>query len=115
MWMMLQQDKPDDYVIATGETRSVQEFVDTAFAHSGVDSSKHLRQEKRLIRPLEVNSVEGDPTKARETLRWKPTRTFEELVRDMVDSDLKRWKAKKRGDDFPWDARVYPDDKNINI
>jgi len=115
MWMMLQQDKPDDYVIATGETRSVQEFVDTAFAHSGLDSSKHLRQEKRLIRPLEVNSLAGDPTKARETLGWKPRRTFDELVRDMVDSDLKRWKANQRGDAFPWDAPLYPDDKNIII
>ena len=115
MWRMLQQDKPDDYVIATGETHSVQEFVDTAFAHSGLDSSTHLKLEKRLVRPLEVNNLAGDSTKARETFGWRARRTFDALVKDMVDNDLKRWKANQRGDVFPWDAPLYPDDRNIII
>ena len=115
MWMMLQQDKPDDYVIATGETHSVRDFVKTAFAHAGLDLAEHLKQDRKLLRPLDVNSLTGNSAKARDVLGWKPTKTFDELVRDMVDSDLSRWKANQKGDVFPWDAPLYPDDRNVII
>lgn len=115
MWKMLQQEKAEDYVIATGETHSVREFIDAAFSHSGLDSKKYLKIDKRLMRPLEVNSLAGDSSKARSNLGWVPKKTFNELVRDMVDSDVKRWKANQRGEIFPWDAPLYPDDRNIII
>jgi GDPmannose 4,6-dehydratase len=115
MWMMLQQDKPDDFVIATGDTHSVQEFVNAAFAHAGLDSSTHLKLEKRLMRPLEVTSLAGDSTKARQRLGWTHKKTFDDLVKDMVESDLERWKANQKGDVFPWDAPLYPNDRNIII
>jgi GDPmannose 4,6-dehydratase len=88
MWMMLQQDEPDDYVIATGEAHSVRELVDVAFAHVGLDPADHVRIDERFMRPAEVEHLIGDPTKAREKLGWTPTTSFEEMVKVMVDSDL---------------------------
>jgi GDPmannose 4,6-dehydratase len=87
MWLMLQQDDPEDYVIATGETHTVRELVDVAFAHAGVDTAP-VRQDARFMRPAEVDHLVGDYSKAREKLGWEPTTTFEELVRLMVDHDL---------------------------
>jgi GDPmannose 4,6-dehydratase len=88
MWMMLQEDEPDDYVIATGEAHSVRELVDVAFAHVGLDPSDHVRIDERYLRPAEVEHLIGDPSKAREKLGWQPRTSFEDMVKLMVDSDL---------------------------
>ncbi|HTL70349.1 MAG TPA: GDP-mannose 4,6-dehydratase [Candidatus Eisenbacteria bacterium] len=88
MWLMLQQRKPDDYVIATGETHSVREFVDEAFRCAELDPKKHVRIDKRYFRPIEVNVLKGDASKARRELGWKPKTSFKELVRLMVRADL---------------------------
>lgn len=89
MWMMLQQDEPDDYVIATGETHTIREFLDVTFRLAGIDDwSRYVRQDPRFYRPAEVDLLIGNPTKARERLGWQPAVTFEELVKMMYESDL---------------------------
>jgi GDPmannose 4,6-dehydratase len=88
MWLMLQQAQPDDYVIATGETHSVREFVELAFGHIGLDWRRHVREDPALLRPAEVDHLIGDATKARRTLGWKPTVEFPQLVAMMVDADV---------------------------
>lgn len=89
MWMMLQHDRPDDYVVATGESHSIGEFLDAAFSHIGIsDWSKHIKQDPRFMRPAEVDVLRGDSTKAFKELGWKPKVSFEELVKKMVDNDL---------------------------
>jgi len=90
MWMMLQQDEPDDYVIATGETHSVQEFVEEAFGYLDLDWRRYVVQDPRYYRPAEVDLLVGDPSKARKKLGWEPTVTFRELVRLMVDADMEQ-------------------------
>lgn len=90
MWLMLQQERPDDYVIATGESHSVQEFVEEAFGYAGLDWRKHVEIADRYFRPLEVDNLQGDAGKARMKLGWKPRTTFKQLVRIMVDKDLER-------------------------
>jgi GDPmannose 4,6-dehydratase len=89
MWIMLQQDAPDDYVIGTGEAHTVREFVELAFAHAGLDWKEHVEIDPKYFRPAEVDFLLADVGKARRALRWEPTVTFEELVRIMVDADLK--------------------------
>jgi GDPmannose 4,6-dehydratase len=93
MWMMLQQDEPDDYVIATGETHSVQSLVEVAFAHAGLDWQKHVGVDERFIRPAEVDLLIGDPAKARTKLGWQPSVDFKGLVHMMVDADVARLEA----------------------
>ncbi len=89
MWLMLQQEQGDDYVVATGETHSIREFLEIAFAHVGIeDWQGRVTQDPRFLRPAEVDLLIGDPTKAREQLGWRPKVGFEDLVRMMVDSDL---------------------------
>jgi len=88
MWLMLQQDAPDDYVIATGEAHSVRELVDVAFGHVGLDPEEYVRLDAKHLRPAEVEHLIGDPGKAREQLGWTPTTSFDDMVRLMVDSDL---------------------------
>jgi GDPmannose 4,6-dehydratase len=88
MWLMLQQDEPDDYVIATGEVHSVRELVEVAFEHAGLDPERHIRIDTRFLRPAEVEQVIGDATKAREKLGWQPRTSFEEMIRLMVDADV---------------------------
>ena len=88
MWLMLQQDKPDDYVIATGETHSVKEFLAEAFRYAGLDWKKYVKIDKKYFRPAEVDILIGDSTKARKKLKWKPKVNFKELVRMMVDADM---------------------------
>jgi GDPmannose 4,6-dehydratase len=88
MWLMLQQDEPDDYVVATGETHSVQELVEIAFRHVGLDWRDHVVVDEKYVRPAEVDLLIGDASKAREKLGWRQEVSFEELVRMMVDSDL---------------------------
>ena len=89
MWRMLQADEPDDYVIATGEMHSVREFLDAACEHLDIDWEKHVEIDPRYYRPAEVDALCGDATKAREKLGWAPTVTFKELVKLMVDDDVK--------------------------
>ena len=88
MWMMLQQDRPDDYVIATGETHSIEEFLDVAFNYVNLDWEDYVAFDPRYLRPAEVDLLIGDPTKARQKLGWEPSVTFEGLVKLMVDADL---------------------------
>lgn len=88
MWLMLQQDKADDYVVATGETHSVQEFVERAFDHAQLDWKKFVKFDKRYMRPAEVDLLIGDATKAKKVLGWKPKVKFDELVTIMVDADM---------------------------
>jgi GDPmannose 4,6-dehydratase len=89
MWLMLQQDTPDDYVIATGETHTIAELLELAFAAAGIDDWRHLvESDPRFTRPAEVDILTGDATKARNLLGWKPKVDFPELVRMMVESDL---------------------------
>ncbi|HOW17443.1 MAG TPA: GDP-mannose 4,6-dehydratase [Phycisphaerae bacterium] len=89
MWLMLQQDQPDDYVIATGESHSVREFLDEAFGCLELDWKRFVEQDPRYFRPAEVDALLGDAAKAREKLGWKPRVTFKELVRMMVNADMK--------------------------
>jgi GDPmannose 4,6-dehydratase len=88
MWRMLQQDRPDDYVIATGETHSVQEFLDEAFRLLDLDPARYVETDPRYFRPTEVDMLLGDSSKARQTLGWQPKVGFKQLVQMMVDSDL---------------------------
>ncbi len=88
MWLMLQQDRPDDYVIGTGQTHSVEEFVRIAFDHAGLDWKAHVVVDPQFYRPAEVDLLLGDATKARQQLGWSPEVSFEQLVKMMVDEDL---------------------------
>ncbi|NEO03237.1 MAG: GDP-mannose 4,6-dehydratase, partial [Moorea sp. SIO3I7] len=88
MWLMLQQDKPDDYVVATGETHSVKEFLEIAFKYVNLDWNNYVEFDERYLRPAEVDILIGDPTKAKKALGWEPSVTFEELVALMVEADL---------------------------
>jgi GDPmannose 4,6-dehydratase len=94
MWRMLQQEQPDDYVVASGETHSIREFLDVAFKHVGIeDWSQHVVQDPRFFRPAEVDALIGDPRKAQERLGWKPSVSFAQLVEMMVDADLAEQRA----------------------
>jgi GDPmannose 4,6-dehydratase len=88
MWAMLQRDEASDYVVATGETHSVREFVERAFRHAGLDWQEHVDLDPVLIRPAEVDLLVGDASKARAELSWKPSVTFDGLVDLMVDADI---------------------------
>jgi len=97
MWLMLQQDEPDDYVIATGETHTIRELLELAFAAAGIDGwEKYVDSDKRFMRPAEVDILTGDATKAREKLGWKPKVSFPELVKMMVDADLEEEARRSR-------------------
>jgi GDPmannose 4,6-dehydratase len=97
MWLMMQQEQPDDYVLATGETHSVREFLERAFAHAKLDWKKHVEIDPRYFRPAEVDLLLGDPTKARTKLGWNPRVGFEELVCMMVDADLELVRTQVHG------------------
>jgi GDPmannose 4,6-dehydratase len=97
MWMMLQQDTPDDYVISSGETHSVREFCEIAFSHVGLDYEKHVEVDPKFFRPAEVNLLLGDCSKAKEQMGWVPEVSFEGLVRLMVDGDVERLKNERPG------------------
>ena len=88
MWLMLQQDTPDDYVVATGETYSVKDFLTQAFKTVNLDWEKYVEIDSRYFRPAEVELLIGDPTKAKQKLNWTPKTSFKELVRIMVEADL---------------------------
>jgi GDPmannose 4,6-dehydratase len=94
MWRMLQQPEPRDYVIGTGETHSVRELVEIAFAHVGLDWARHVRVDERFMRPAEVDLLMADPRRAHQELGWTPRTTFRQLVEMMVDADLERLAAR---------------------
>lgn len=108
MWMMLQQKQPDDYVIATGETHSVKEFIKRAFNIVGLDWQEYVKVDKCFFRPLDVNCLRGDYSKARRKLGWEPKTRFDELVKIMVRKDSNKWERWLKGERFPWDAPNYP-------
>jgi GDPmannose 4,6-dehydratase len=88
MWLMLQQDEPEDFVVATGRPHSVRELLEVAFGLLGLDYRDHVKVDDRFIRPADVDQLVGDATKARDKLGWEPEATFEGLVKMMVDHDL---------------------------
>ncbi len=91
MWLMLQQDKADDYVIATGESHSIREFCEEAFTLAGLDYQKYVKSSKEFYRPVDVNYLLGDPSKAMKNLGWKPKTKFKDLVKMMVEADLEKY------------------------
>jgi GDPmannose 4,6-dehydratase len=97
MWLMLQQDQPEDFVIATGETHTVKDFVELAFDRVGLDWEAHVEIDPRYFRPAEVDTLLGDPSKARERLGWSATRSFEDLVALMVDADIQLLEDERAG------------------
>jgi GDPmannose 4,6-dehydratase len=98
MWLMLQQDQPDDYIIATGVSHSVRNLVEIAFHAAGLDWNKYVRLDPALIRPAEVEHLIGDSSKARQQLGWTPTVDFNGLIKMMVDADLQRVSDEPRAD-----------------
>lgn len=96
MWLMLQQDAPDDYVIATGETHTVREFCELAFGHLGLDCEEYVKLDQAFLRPAEVDLLVGDASHAREVLGWEPKVSFAELVAEMVDEDMARLESQAR-------------------
>ena len=97
MWLMLQQDRPDDYVVATGETHSIREFLDLAFGHVGLSWEKHVEIDRRYYRPAEVDLLMGDASKARRQLGWEPKTKFPDLVKLMVEADVKLLRDHREG------------------
>ena len=90
MWLMMQQDNPGDYVISTGKSHSIRQFLDVAFNHIGITNwEKHIKQDERFMRPAEVDVLRGDSTKARQILNWEPETSFEKMVSIMVSNDIK--------------------------
>lgn len=96
MWLMLQQEKPGTYVIATGKSHSVKQFVETAFAHVNLDWHDYVKTDPKLVRPAEVDHLMGDASLAKKELKWEPTVDFRGLVQMMVDADLERLREKKK-------------------
>jgi GDPmannose 4,6-dehydratase len=94
IWLMLQQDEPDDYVVAMGEEHSVQELVELSFGHAGLEWERHVVEDPRFMRPADVDHLVGDASKAREKLGWEPRTSFQQLVEMMVDADLERLSAR---------------------
>lgn len=94
MWLMLQQDKPDDFVAATGETHTIREFLGLAFGHAGLDWEKYVKVDKQFYRPAEIHELRGDYSKSKKVLGWEPSVSFKDLVHMMVDADMERYKSK---------------------
>lgn len=113
MWLMLQQNEPDDYVVATNEAHSVKEFVEQAFRIVNLDWQKYVKADERFLRPLDTDFLQGDYSKAKQKLGWEPKVKFKQLVDIMVKEDLSRWERWLRGEKFPWDAPNYPGESKI--
>jgi GDPmannose 4,6-dehydratase len=113
MWLMLQQNEPDDYVVATNKAHSVREFLRRAFNFVNMDWHKYVKVDERFLRPLDLNFLQGDYSKAAQKLGWKPKVAFNELVKIMVKEDLNRWERWLKGERFPWDAPNYPSEARI--
>jgi GDPmannose 4,6-dehydratase len=108
MWRIMQQDNADDYVIGTGETHSVREFLSEAFTYTGLDMEKHVRIDPKYFRPTEVEVLVADPSKAYKVLGWRPTIRFHDLVRIMVDADMKASGMKPIGEGEEIIAKKFP-------
>jgi GDPmannose 4,6-dehydratase len=113
MWLMLQSEEPDDFVIATGVGHTVREFAKAVFAELDLDYSSHVTIDRKFLRPLDVSSLIGNSDKARQKLGWKPLTNFESLARIMITADLQNWKRWLAGEKFPWDAPNYPDEAQL--
>jgi GDPmannose 4,6-dehydratase len=109
MWRILQQEKPDDFVIGTGETHSVREFVNEAFAYAGLEVEEHVRIDQKYFRPTEVEVLIADPTKSHTRLGWKPEIKFGDLVKIMVDADLRSLGLEPIGDGDQIIRSKFPD------
>lgn len=107
MWLMLQQEQPDDYVVATGEKHSVRELLDVAFGHVGLDWHDYVVSDPKLFRPAEINTLRGDASKARRVLGWEPTVSFPELIRMMVEVDLQRVAEEQRRGPDPLEGIAF--------
>jgi len=104
MWLMLQQTTPNDFVIATGEKHSVKEFLELSCKYLNLQADSIMIQSKKFLRPLDVNCLVGNASKAKQMLKWSPRVNFEQLVEIMVQKDIERWKDHLKGKIFPWDA-----------
>ena len=112
MWKILQQSTPDDFVLATNETHSVKEFVTEACKIAGISTSK-IKTDKHYLRPLDVQNLRGDFSKAQNELGWSPKTTFKNLVKIMVEEDISRWEKWLRKERQPWDAAMSGEDSHI--
>ncbi len=113
MWLMLQQDEPDDFVIATNETHTIKEFLEVAFSYVDLDWEKYIRIDERFMRPVDVRYLKGNYDKGKKKLGWEPSTRFNGLAEIMLKSDIERWKKCVNGEHFPWDAWNYPNEKRI--
>tara|TARA_Y100000590_G_C15748301_1_gene1023099 strand:+ start:11554 stop:12603 length:1050 start_codon:yes stop_codon:yes gene_type:complete len=113
MWKILQYKEPIDIVIATNTNYTVENFLDKACQHVDLDYQEFLQVDKKFLRPLDVNYLRGDNSKAKKLLGWEPNITFDSLVQIMVDADIDRWTAYKEGKHIPWDALHYPSENNM--
>lgn len=107
MWLMLQQKEPGDYIIATNEMHTVKDFLEQAFNIVGLDWSRYVKVDKKLLRPADVTFWQGDYARAKAALGWKPEVKFDRLVEIMVNEDVTRWRRWLNGETFPWDAYNY--------
>jgi len=112
MWLMLQQKKPNDYVLATGENHSVKEFVEEACKVAAISTSK-IKSSKENLRPFDVESLRGDFSKASKQLKWNPKVKFKKLVKIMVEEDILRWERWLKGEQFPWDAATAEQETSL--
>ncbi len=112
VWHIMQQKEPDDFIIATGQAHSVQEFVQTAFDAVDLDWQKYVKVNKRFLRPLDVECLTGDCSKAKSKLGWRAKIEFKDLVKIMVNEDLNKWQKWVNGERFPWDAPNYPNERS---
>ncbi|MBN1645250.1 GDP-mannose 4,6-dehydratase [Candidatus Woesearchaeota archaeon] len=104
MWMMLQQDKPDDYVIATNEAYTVRDFAKKSFEIAGLNYEDYTKTDTKFMRPSDVHLLKGNPQKAKDKMGWEPKVNFNELIKMMVERDIQRWRRYLKGEVFPWDA-----------
>jgi GDPmannose 4,6-dehydratase len=108
MWQIMQHSEPDDFVLATGRSHSVQELIEVAFGNFKLDWKKYVKSERRFFRPTDVNHLLGDSSKAARILGWKTTTDALQLIRSMADADYQCWQRHLKGEIFPWDAPNYP-------
>ena len=113
VWRIMQQKEPEDFIIATGEAHSVQNFIEIAFGTVGLDWQKFVKVDKRFLRPLDVECLVGDSSNAKAKLGWSPKTKFKDLAKMMVEEDLDRWQKWLKGERFPWDAPSYPREHRI--
>lgn len=115
MWKILQHKKPDDYVVASNSNHTVREFVNEAFKVVDLDYKKFVKQNKKLFRPLDVDILKGDYSKAKKILNWKPRTSFKAIVKLMVESDITQWQRWQKGEKFAWDAPFYVEEAKLLI